>query len=62
MGQLTVKHLAGIRRVKRWLGEESLGEEELTSQLQATAFPFAAAEFGKNQRLPPPPQRELSSR
>ena len=42
----------GICRVKRWLGEESPGGEELTSRLQAMAFPFAAAGSGKNQRLP----------
>ena len=29
------------------------GEEELTSRLQATAFSFAAAGLGKNQRFPP---------
>ena len=53
MGQATVEHLAGIRRVKRRLGEESPGEEELTSRLQAAAFSFAAAGLGKNQRFPP---------
>ena len=52
MGQLTVEHLVGIRRVKRRLGEESPGGEELKSRLQATAFLFAAAGSGKNQRLP----------
>ena len=51
MGQATVEHLAGIRRVKWRLGEESPGEEELTSRLQAAAFPFAAAGLGKNQRF-----------
>ena len=48
-----MEHLAGIRRVKRRLGEESPGEEELTSRLQAAAFLFAAAGLGKNQRFPP---------
>ena len=52
MGRLTVERSARIRRVKRRLGEESPGGEELTSRLQATAFPFAAAGSGKNQRLP----------
>ena len=48
-----MEHLVGIRRVKRRLGEESPGEEELTSRFQATAFSFAAVGLGKNQRLPP---------
>ena len=52
MGQLTVEHLVGIRWVKRWLGEEPLGREELISRLQATAFPFTAAGSGKNQWFP----------
>ena len=43
----------GIRWVKRRLGEESPGEEELTSRLQETAFFFAAAGLGKNQQFPP---------
>ena len=38
---------------KRRLGEESPGEEELTSRFQVTAFSFAAAGLGKNQRFPP---------
>ena len=48
-----MEHLAGIRQVKRRLGEESPGEEELKSRLQATAFPFAVAGLGKNQRFLP---------
>ena len=52
MGQLTVERPEGARWAERWLGKGSLRWEGLTSQLQATAFPFAAAGFGKNQRLP----------
>ena len=43
---------AGVRRAERWLRKGSPRWEGLTSQLQATALPFAAAGFGKNQRLP----------
>ena len=50
---MAVEHLAGIRRVKRQLGEESPGEEELKSRLKAAAFPFAVAGLGKNQRFLP---------
>ena len=53
MGQVTGEHLVGIRWVKRQLGKESPWEEELTSRFQATAFSFAAAGLGKNQRFPP---------
>ena len=52
MGQLTVERSAGVRRAKRWLSKESPRGEELTSRLQATVFPFAAAGSGKDQRLP----------
>ena len=46
--------LDGDSRVKgERLGEESLGEEELKSRLQAAAFPFAVAGLGKNQRFLP---------
>ena len=48
-----MEHLAGICRVKRQLGEESPGEEELKYRLQAAAFPFAVAGMGKNQRFLP---------
>ena len=48
-----MEHLAGIRWVKRQLGEESLGEEELKSRLQTAAFPFTVAGLGKNQRFLP---------
>ena len=53
MGQAAVEHLVGIHRVKRRLGEESSGEEELKSRLQTAAFPFAVAGLGKNQRFLP---------
>ena len=43
----------GIRRGEWRLGEESQGEEGLISRLQATAFSFAAAGLGKNQRSLP---------
>ena len=44
-----VEHLVWIRRLKRWLGEESLWEKELKSRLQTAAFPFAVAGWGKDQ-------------
>ena len=52
MGQSTVERPAGARWAERWLEKGSPRWEGLISQLQATAFPFVAAGFGKNQRLP----------
>ena len=52
MGQSTVERPAGARWAEWWLGKGSPRWEGLISQLQATAFPFAAAGFGKNQQLP----------
>ena len=46
-----MEHLVWIRRLKRRLGEESPGEEELKFRLQTAAFPFAVAGWGKNQRF-----------
>ena len=53
MGQAVVEHLVGVRWVKRWLGEESPGEEELKSRLQTAAFPFTVAGWGNDQRFLP---------
>ena len=44
-----MEHLAWIRRLKRRLGEESPGEEELKSRPQTAAFSFAVAGWGKDQ-------------
>ena len=49
MEQAVVEHLVWIRRLKRRLGEESPGEEELKSRPQTAAFPFAVAGWGKDQ-------------
>ena len=48
-----MERLVRIRRVKRRLGEESPGEEELKSRLQTAEFPFALAGLEKNQLFLP---------
>ena len=60
MGQATVEHLAGIRRVKRRLGEESPGGGGADIPAPGSGIFFHCGWIGEESAVPPPARVELS--